>query len=175
MKRIRKMKIIQVDINEIIPYVNNPRKNEKAVDYVASSIKEFGWQQPIVVDKDNVIVVGHTRYLAAKRLKLKKVPILVAENLTPFQIKAYRIADNKTNEIAEWDYELLSTELAAIINQVENNFDIDSLGFNRDELDSILNTINIDEYMDEENNEKKNEKENKITCPECGFEFVLGS
>lgn len=82
-------------IKEIRPYEHNPRNNDGAVDAVAASIKEFGWQQPIVVDKDGVIIAGHTRYKAAKKLGLKEVPVVVAENLTDEQVKAYRLADNK--------------------------------------------------------------------------------
>lgn len=89
------MDVKNVDISELKPYYNNPRNNEKSVDDVAKSIKKFGWQQPIVVDKDMVIIVGHTRYLAAKKLKLKEVPVHVAKELTENEAKAYRIADTK--------------------------------------------------------------------------------
>ena len=88
------MKVQEMNIDEVKPYENNPRVNDKSVDDVAKSIKEFGWQQPIVVDKDNVIIVGHTRWKAAKKLGMKKVPVVVASNLTPEQVKAYRLADN---------------------------------------------------------------------------------
>mgnify|MGYP003152102580 FL=1 len=103
------MEVKKVNIDKVIPYINNPRKNTN-VDKVMSSIKEFGFQQPIVVDKENVIVVGHTRYEAAKKLDLKEVPVVVA-NLTELQAKAYRIADNKVAQDNYWDFEKLQIEL----------------------------------------------------------------
>ena len=105
------MKIINLKIDVLKPYDKNPRKNKDAVKYVAESIKEFGFKQPIVIDKNNVIVCGHTRLLAAKQLGLKEVPCILADDLTEEQINAYRLVDNKTNEFAEWDNELLKEEL----------------------------------------------------------------
>ena len=105
------MKIINLKIDVLKPYDKNPRKNKEAVKYVAESIKEFGFKQPIVIDKNNVIVCGHTRLLAAKQLGLKEVPCILADDLTEEQINAYRLVDNKTNEFAEWDNELLKVEL----------------------------------------------------------------
>src|SRR5918995_1308258 len=99
-------------ITGIRPYENNPRINDDAVDSVAASIREFGFRQPIVVDSDGVIICGHTRWKAAQKLGLEKVPVHVATDLTPEQIKAYRIADNQTASLAEWDQELLPLELA---------------------------------------------------------------
>lgn len=90
------MKVQNVSIQNVKPYPKNPRDNDAGVDAVANSIKEFGWQQPIVVDNDNVIIVGHTRYKAAKKLGMKQVPVVVADKLTDEQAKAYRLADNKT-------------------------------------------------------------------------------
>ena len=130
------MKIEIVDINSIQPYKNNPRKiSETAIDKVANSIKEFGFRQPIVVDKDKVIVVGHTRFNASKKLGLKEVPITVADNLNQEQINAYRIADNRTNEDAEWDYKLLQEEFS---NLVDEKFNLELTGFNEDELKKYL-------------------------------------
>ena len=105
------MDIKNMKITDIRPYEKNPRHNDGAVEAVARSIKEFGWQQPIVVDKDMVVIVGHTRLKAAEQLGLTEVPVVVADHLTPEQVQAYRIADNKTGEIAEWDYALLPMEL----------------------------------------------------------------
>lgn len=119
------MEVKNVKIQDIKPYENNPRDNDAGVDAVANSIDEFGWQQPIVVDKDNVIIVGHTRYLAAKKLGLKEVPVKVATGLTPEQVKAYRLADNKTGELTDWDIDLLDDELNDI-------FDIDMADFGFD-------------------------------------------
>ena len=103
-----------VDIGSLKPYKGNPRKNERAVEPVANSIREFGFKQPIVVDKDNTVIAGHTRLLAAKELGLKEVPVIVADDLTPGQVKAYRLADNKTGELAVWDFEQLDVELGDI-------------------------------------------------------------
>jgi DNA modification methylase len=130
------MKIEIVDINTIKPYENNPRKlKDSAIEKVAKSIKEFGFRQPIVVDKEKIIVVGHTRYRASKKLGLTNVPITIADNLTPEQINAYRIADNRTNEEAEWDIELLKSELKDL--QLKD-FDLDLTAFNEDELNNFL-------------------------------------
>lgn len=121
------MEVKNVSIDSIKPYKNNPRDNEVGVDAVANSIKEFGWQQPIVVDKDNVIIVGHTRYKAAKKLGMDKVPVVVADSLSPEQVKAYRLADNKTGELTDWDMGLLDDELADIadIDMSDFGFDLD--------------------------------------------------
>ena len=127
------------NIVEIKPYENNPRHNESAIDAVASSIKEFGWKQPLVIDKDNVIVVGHTRWLAAKKLGLSDVPCLIASDLTDEQIAAYRLADNKTNELATWDFEKLKTELESIS-------DIDMSQFGFEELEASLDDVKDDEF-----------------------------
>lgn len=105
------MDIVELPIEDIKPYENNPRDNTKAVDKVAESIQAYGWQQPIVVDKNNVIIVGHTRYQAAKKMKLKKVPVKVAKNLTEEQVKGYRISDNKTSDYSIWDNKKLLKEL----------------------------------------------------------------
>src|SRR5918995_7348977 len=106
------MKIEQWKLSDVKPYENNPRINDDAVDAVAASIREFGFRQPIVVDAEGVIICGHTRFKAAQKLGLEKVPVHVAKDLTPEQIKAYRIADNQTASLAEWDQELLPLELA---------------------------------------------------------------
>ena len=119
------MEIITMKVADLKPYEKNPRKNDNAVKYVAESIKEFGFKVPIVVDKDNVIVAGHTRYKGAKQLKIKEVPCIVADDLTDEQIKAYRLADNKVAEQAEWDFELLSDEIDSIFDIDMSNFGFD--------------------------------------------------
>ena len=124
-------------LDRVRPYENNPRNNDKAVDAVAASIKEFGFAQPIVVDSDSVIIVGHTRLKAAQKLGLERVPVVVASHLTPEQVRAYRIADNKTAEIAEWNYDLLPIELSAL---QEANYDLGLLGFNAEELAKLMDT-----------------------------------
>ena len=116
------MDVIEKKLKDIKPYEKNPRKNDSAVDAVANSIREFGFKVPVVIDKDGVIVCGHTRYKAAKKLGLEKVPCVVADDLTEEQIKAYRLADNKVSELAEWDIDLLGEELDGI-------FDIDMSDF----------------------------------------------
>ena len=109
------MNIIEKSITEVKPYEKNPRKNDQSVDKVANSIKEFGFKVPIVIDKHNVIVCGHTRYKAAKKLGLSVVPCVVADDLTEEQIKAYRLADNKVGEDSLWDMDLLTEELVNIL------------------------------------------------------------
>ena len=99
-------------IESVKPYEQNPRLNDQAVDAVAASIREFGWRQPIVVDEQGVIIVGHTRWKAARKLGVETVPVHVATGLSPEQVKAYRLADNKSGELAEWDMDLLPIELA---------------------------------------------------------------
>lgn len=141
------MKVQDVSIDKIKPYKNNPRDNEAGVDAVANSIKEFKWQQPIVVDENNVIIVGHTRYLAAKKLGLKEVPVKVATGLTPEQVKAYRLADNKTGELTDWDMGLLDDELADIA-----DIDMSDFGFDLDlgDDESKVQEDDFDEEVPEE-------------------------
>lgn len=132
------MKIVNKNVDELIPYINNPRLNDNAVDAVASSIKNFGFKVPIVIDSGNEIVTGHTRLKAAKKLGLKEVPCIIAEDLTPEKIKAFRLADNKVAEFAEWDFEILESELEEL-EMLELDFDIKELGF-----DSTLPEIDIE-------------------------------
>ena len=122
-------------IDEIKPYEGNPRINDDAVDAVAASLKEFGFRQPIVVDADGVIIVGHTRWKAAQKLGLAKVPVHVATDLPPEKVKAYRIADNQTATLAEWDFELLPIELKDL---EQADYDLSLLGFDEDELAHLL-------------------------------------
>ena len=120
-------KIVIKQISEIVPYVNNPRNNKEAVDLVAASISEFGFKNPIILDKNNVIIAGHTRYKAAQKLGLTEVPCLIADDLTPAQVKAFRLADNKVAEAAEWNMDMLKIELEGIedIDMSDFGFDID--------------------------------------------------
>ncbi|TVQ34166.1 MAG: chromosome partitioning protein ParB, partial [Phycisphaeraceae bacterium] len=129
------MKIEQRATSAVTPYEKNPRDNDAAVDAVAESITRFGFRQPIVVDEQGVIVCGHTRWKAAQKLGLETVPVHVAKDLTPEQIRAYRIADNKTAELASWDLELLPIELAEL---QEAGIDWALLGFDADELANML-------------------------------------
>src|SRR5690606_29121073 len=122
-------------VAEITPYEKNPRLNDDAVDAVARSIEQFGFRQPIVVDRDGVIVVGHTRWKAAQKLGIDKVPVHVAHDLSPEKARAYRLADNQTATIAEWDFDLLPIELAGLR---DDGFDLELLGFDGDELARLL-------------------------------------
>lgn len=127
--------MVFLNISELKPYENNPRFNDKAVDAVAASIKEFGFKVPIVIDKDNVIIAGHTRLKAAQKLGMTEVPVIIADDLTEEQVKAFRIADNKVAELAEWDFEKLEMELK------ELNIDMNQFGF---EIEPETNEDNFD-------------------------------
>ena len=129
------MNIEMRPISDIRPYGTNPRQNDAAVDAVAESIRQFGFRQPIVVDADGVIVCGHTRFKAAQKLEFTEVPVHIATDLTPEQIKAYRIADNKTAELATWDYDLLPIELSDLQGM---GIDLELLGFSKDDLAKLL-------------------------------------
>ena len=118
------MNIVEKRLDEIRPYENNPRFNDDAVDYVASSIEAYGWKQPIVVDKDGVIIVGHTRYKAAQQLGYEAVPVLVADDLTPDEVNAYRLADNKVSDFSSWNNKLLLEELDKIPDDLFTGFDL---------------------------------------------------
>lgn len=141
---MEKLNIQYMDIEKVIPYVNNPRNNKKAVDQVAASIQEFGFKNPIIVDKNNVIVAGHTRMLAARKLDLKEVPTIKAEDLSDKQVKAFRIADNKVAEMAEWDNDMLKLEFE----ELDGMF----TGFDEEEVEKIcLEEVDFEEeQFDEE-------------------------
>lgn len=146
-------------ISEIKPYEKNPRKNDDAVKYVKNSIERFGFKVPIIVDKDGVIVAGHTRYKAAVELGLKEVPVVIADDLTPEQIKAFRIADNKTAERATWDNDLLKEELGEILDE----FDMTDFGFGDFELTILQGDYDPEPY-DEDMMEQYSENDEKFTA-----------
>ena len=129
------MKIEQAALDSVTPYARNPRNNADAVAKVAASIKEYGWRQPIVIDEERVIIAGHTRLMAAQRLGLEKVPVHIATGLTPQQVKAYRLADNRVAAEAEWDRDLLALELGELNNE---DYDLTVTGFDDDELAALL-------------------------------------
>ena len=135
------------DIESIRPYEQNPRVNDGAVDAVAASLKEFGFRQPIVVDADGVIVAGHTRLKAAQKLGLSKVPVHVAKDLTPEQVRGYRIADNQTSTLSDWDFDVLPIELAEL---QASGFDLGLLAFDEDELAKLLNTESTEGLTDDD-------------------------
>lgn len=141
------MQLIEIATTDLIEYENNPRKNEDAVQYVAESIRQFGFKVPCIVDRNNVLVAGHTRLKAAKFLGMEKVPCIVADDLSEEQIQAFRLADNKVSEFAEWDEELLAIELSEIV-----DIDMTDFGFNFDideesvEDDKYTTEVNIPQY-----------------------------
>ena len=161
------MKIEMWDIEKVKPYDRNPRRNDKAVDAVAKSIKEFGFRQPIVVDKDGIVVVGHTRLKAALKLGLVTVPVHVAADLTPQQARAYRLADNRTAETAEWDVDLLPIELGELRG---DGVDLKLLGFTDKELAEYLKEFDTD--LDDGAADAEDAAAT-IHCPKCGHEFPL--
>jgi len=138
------MKVQQRKIDQIRPYEGNPRQNDDAVDAVAKSIREFGFRQPIVVDADGVIVAGHTRFKAAQKLGLEKVPVHVAQGLSPEQVRAYRLADNATRDLSEWDYELLPIELGEL---QEAGYELDLIGFDEERLAEVMDTGEVKEGL----------------------------
>ncbi len=144
------MNIQMLKLSGIKPYENNPRKNNEAVKYVAQSIKEFGFKVPIIIDKNNVIIAGHTRYKAAKRLKMKEVPTIIADDLTDEQVKAFRLADNKVAEKAEWDFDLLPLEINNIV-----NIDMGAFGFDLDFNGGVEEQVQEDEFEIEPPKEPK--------------------
>mgnify|MGYP005997650677 FL=1 len=148
------MIILQKAISDIKPYNRNPRK-KKNIQKVANSIKEFGFQQPIVVDRAGVIIAGHSRYEASKILNLESIPVVIAD-LPPEKAKAYRIADNKTNEDSEWDFSLLNKEFTDLL---DINFDLEVTGFDTKELEDFFTFDKEDEGI-----KVKTEK----SCPNCG-------
>ena len=155
----KNMQIHTISIYDIKAYENNPRKiPEEAVNAVAASIKNFGFKVPVIIDKDNIIVAGHTRILAAKKLNIEEIPCIIADDLTDEQIKAFRLADNKVGELSVWDFKKLDIELE------ELNFDMSDFGFEVEITNTISDNqeIDIEDFSDE-----------KFTheCPRCKFRF----
>lgn len=152
---MKKIEIKYIPINDIKPYKNNPRLNEEAIPYVMNSIKEFGFKNPIILDKNNVIVAGHTRLESAKRLDMKEVPVIYADDLTEEQIKAFRLADNKVAEKSMWDYTKLDEELDSIL-------DIDMSMF-----DFVNDDINWNDVEELTNETYDKPEHNMLECPNC--------
>lgn len=154
------MEIVNIAVDKLVPYENNPRNNTEAIQYVANSIKEFGFKVPLVIDSDNVVICGHTRLLAAKQLGLKDVPCVVADDLTDEQIKAFRLADNKVGEIATWDLNKLQLEL-------------DFLDCNMEDFGFIgaMEEPDITDFL--EDHESKTKEPKTVVCPECGHAFTV--
>lgn len=159
------MQVIDRPIDGIRPYEDNPRNNDDAVDKVAESIQKFGFKVPIVIDREGVIVAGHTRYKAAQKLGLEKIPCIVADDLTDAQVRAFRLVDNKVAEFSGWNFAGLEKELDAL-RELDLDFDPGSFGFG----DS--SGPDIDGMFGE--SEKKKEKDPKMTvCPYCGKEHEV--
>ena len=148
------MEIVYKKLDEIKPYDNNPRKNDEAVEYVKKSIKEFGFNVPLVVDKNGIIITGHTRYKASKELKLEEVPCIIADDLSEEQVNAFRLADNKVAESSKWDFKKLMEELKNIDLEMMDFFDLDYIDF-------------VDDLDVKEEKEIKEEKESFYKCPNC--------
>lgn len=149
------MQVIYKNINELKPYENNPRLNDDAVKYVANSIKEFGFRIPIIIDKNNVIIAGHTRLKASKELGIKDIPCIVADDLTKEQAKAFRLADNKVSEKSMWDYSKLDEELEGIFNIDMSMFDF---------VNDDINWDDVEELTDETYDKPEH---NMLECPNC--------
>lgn len=150
------MNIVNIELNKLKDYINNPRRNDGAVNAVAESIKQFGFKVPIIIDKNYVIVAGHTRKRAAEKLGLETAPCIIADDLTEEQVQAFRLVENKTNELATWDFDKLEEELAVL-----SDFDMSDFGFIINEED-----VNIDDFFTEAESKEKEPK--TITCPHCG-------
>lgn len=154
------MEIIMKPISELQAYDNNPRLNDRAVDPVAKSIEEFGFKVPILLDKDNVIIAGHTRLRAAKKLGMTEVPCIMCDDLNPEQVKAFRLVDNKVAEFADWDLAKLQMELGDI------EMDMEEFGFFE------LPEIDIDDYLkDKQDKPVEDDEPERIQCPHCGEWF----
>lgn len=147
------MEIVNMKIGEVHPYENNPRVNDDAVDQVAESIKTYGFKNPIIVDKDNVIICGHTRLRAAKKLGLKSVPVIVAADLSPEKVKAYRLADNKTSDFAIWDNKKLLKELEEINKELFTGFETSDFFEDVGSLSEVEELDEADKRVLDENSE----------------------
>lgn len=159
------MNIVYKNLTEITPYENNPRMNENGVEPLVESIKEFGFKIPIIIDKDGVIVAGHTRYKAAMQLGMEQVPCIVADDLNEKQIKAFRIADNKTSDFSIWDNKLLLNELEGL-DDIFTGFGMDLLNFSPELLDesdkSLIDDNEIGVYYEVKFQSTDKEKIEKI-------------
>lgn len=163
------MDIKSMKLEELKVYENNPRKNDEAVPYVAASIKEFGFKVPIIIDKDKVIIAGHTRYKAAKELKLKTVPVIVADDLTEDQVKAFRLIDNKTQELSSWDFSKLLDELNSLIDDIDmTQFGFAPIGEEEEGGDKASQDLDEGEELDLDDFD---DEKFECTCPACGFKF----
>ena len=164
------MDVVDLPLEQIIPYARNPRRNEQAIATVAASIQEFGWRQPIVVDEAMVVLAGHTRLEAARKLGFKTAPVHVAKGLTASQARAFRIMDNRSGENAEWDKDLLNLELADLL---EADFDLGLTGFTEDEVNALMSSLDAGTGPQEGEDEILETPEKPISRP--GDLWVLGN
>lgn len=148
------VKAVDKRLSEITPYDRNPRRNDKAVDALVNSIREFGFKNPIILDKDNVIISGHTRYLAAMRMGLKTVPCIYADDLTDEQVRAFRLTDNRVQSFSRWDEDKLAEEISELV-----GFDMADFGFTERDVDISVAT-------------KQAEGFTHVRCPKCGHEWA---
>lgn len=163
------MEIVYKEINELKPYENNSRTHDESqIKQICESIKEYGWTNPVLIDEKGMIIAGHGRVEAGKKLDIKEVPCIVLSGLTDAQKKAYVIADNKMALNAGWDFNLLSLELE---NLKELDFDLELTGFSADEIDGLLSTNEDIENNDYEEQDLKENNTQLHKCPECGCEF----
>jgi ParB-like chromosome segregation protein Spo0J len=156
------MEIENIPISEIIPYGKNPRRNDGAVEVVAKSIREFGFRVPIILDKNNVIIAGHTRLKAAIKLGMFEVPVVRVKDLTEDQTRALRLMDNKSHEYSDWDFELLLEELDEL---KKADFDLDLTGFKDTDIE------NITKYLDGKAKEIDEDIPTENECPKCGYRW----
>jgi len=169
MKNIDKLEIQYHNVGDIIPYDKNPRKNDEAVKYVKASIEKFGFKVPIVIDENKVVVCGHTRLKAAKEIGLEQVPCIMASDLTPEQIRAFRLVDNKVTELSGWDFKILDEEMKGLEDDGFGNLADFGFGDGTD--------INPDDFFKDGDGATgaggDEKKKITVTCPECGKEFEV--
>lgn len=176
---MEKISIVYKNVEELVPYENNPRNNDEAVEAVANSIKEFGFKVPVIIDAENNVVAGHTRIKACKKLGIKEVPCIVADDLDEEQVKAFRLADNKVGELASWDLDKLNIELGELeefnIDMADFGFDVTDINADEHDVgkqnDVLKETFQI--IVDCDNEEDAEEKYQKIK--ECGIECRLST
>jgi ParB family transcriptional regulator, chromosome partitioning protein len=154
-----------LEINSINPYENNARKNDATIPYLKNSIQRFGFRVPLVIGKGNVVVCGHTRLKAALELGMEKLPCVRADDLTDAELKAFRLADNKVQELSGWDFEKLDVEME----QLKIDFDGDMVDFGFGDTDNL----DPDDFFDDAGDKEKKKKTISVTCPDCGKTFEV--
>lgn len=166
---MNKLNIIYKSTDELIPYAKNPRHNQRAIEPVATSIEAFGFKVPVIIDEKNEIVAGHTRVAAAKKLNIKAIPCIVADDLSEEQVKAFRLADNRAAEFASWNQDLLLEELDDLKDvSIEIQEALSVLEFDDDYFDeSLLDDLFAEAEVREDDSLKDEDEEKTIQCPKC--------